>query len=220
MGIMTSPSSPRRAKAKRPVGRRPGDPEATRQAILDAARRLFAEVGFERATIRAIARDAEVDPALVNHHFGSKQQLFVTAHDFPFNPADVLADTEHLERSQRGAHIARIYLSMAQAASSPARSLLRTAATNDAAATMLREFITASFISQAPTLAPGPDGPRRLALAGSQLMGVLFGLTVLELAPLTSATLDELVEAVGPMIQRYLDEPLPHGPPDANRDAS
>lgn len=208
MDTVTPPTPSRSGHSSRPVGRRPGDPEATRQAILDAARALFAEVGFERATIRAIAQRADVDPALVIHRFGGKQQLFAAAHELP-DPSALLADIEHVPPSERGAFIARIYLSAMQSPSSPARSLLRAAATNEAAATMLREFITTSFISQADRIAPGPDGPRRLALAGSQMMGVLFGRTVLELPPLTSATLDELVGALGPVIQHYLDEPLP-----------
>lgn len=198
----STPSTPR------PVGRRPGDPEDTKSTILDAARQLFSEVGFDRATIRAIAARADVDPALVIHHFGSKQRLFVAAHELPFDPADLLADVSDLPSAERGAHIARLYLTMMESQSAPALSLLRAAATNDAAATMMKEFITTSFIAHASTLARGPDGPRRLALAGAQLIGVAFGRLVLELEPLASATIEQLVDTVGPVIQRYLDETI------------
>lgn len=195
-------------KQPRPVGRRRGDPETTKAAILDAARRLFGEVGFERATVRAIAGAADVDPALVNHHFGGKHQLFVAAHQLPFDPADLLAHLDEIPLDRRGAHIVRLYLTMMESRSSPALSLLRAAATNDDAAKMLREFITSAFIERDPPLVAGPDGARRLALAGAHMIGVVFGRVVLQLEPLASATVDELVDAIGPTVQRYLDEPL------------
>ncbi|NIR34980.1 MAG: helix-turn-helix transcriptional regulator, partial [Actinobacteria bacterium] len=70
----------------RKPGRRPGDPGVTRAAILDAARAVFGELGFERATIRRIAASADVDPGLVLHYFGTKQGLFAAAHELPFDP--------------------------------------------------------------------------------------------------------------------------------------
>ncbi len=196
--------SPRR-KGARPVGRRPGDPEDTKADILTAARALFGEVGFERATIRAIAERADVDPALVIHHFASKQKLFVAAHEFPFDPADLFAEVEALPSGERGEAIARVYLTGIFAAGSPGLSLLRTAATNEDAARMLSEFVTSALLVHADRLAPGPDGRRRMALAGAQLVGLVFGRSILQLEPLVDSDLDELVAAVGPVIQHHLD---------------
>jgi AcrR family transcriptional regulator len=71
-------------------GRRPGE-SGTRQAIAEAARRLFGERGYERTTLRAIAAEAGVDAALVAHFFGSKQQLYVTVVELPVDPAQVAA---------------------------------------------------------------------------------------------------------------------------------
>ena len=71
------------------TGRRPGV-SGTREAILDAARRAFAEQGYQRATVRDVARLAGVDPALVHHYFGTKQELFVAAVRLPVNPVDQL----------------------------------------------------------------------------------------------------------------------------------
>jgi AcrR family transcriptional regulator len=201
---MTGPA----VRPDRPVGRRPGDPETTKAEILDAARHVFGDVGFDRATIRTIAAAADVDPALIIHHFGSKHGLFVAAHALPFDPGELFAHLVDVPPSERGAQIVRIYLSMIETRASAPLSLLRTAATNEAAARMLREFITAAFIARAPELAPGRDGERRLALAGAQVIGVVFGRVVLELEPLASATVDELVDALGPVVQRYLDGPL------------
>ncbi len=72
-------------------GRRPGNPD-TREAILGAARSAFAERGFDKASIRAIASAAEVDPALVHHYFGTKDQLFLAAMEAPIDPAQLLPD--------------------------------------------------------------------------------------------------------------------------------
>ena len=76
---------------ERRPGRRPGDPAVTKQAILEAAREVFGEYGFDRATIRAIGARADVDPALVHHHFGSKHSLFIAAHQLPVDPAQLIA---------------------------------------------------------------------------------------------------------------------------------
>ncbi|MFF5279865.1 TetR family transcriptional regulator [Streptomyces sp. NPDC000133] len=65
----TSPDRPRRVR----------DPELHRRAILDAAARAFAERGYNRATVRDIARRAGVTHGLVLRHFGSKENLFLTA---------------------------------------------------------------------------------------------------------------------------------------------
>ena len=91
----------------RQVGRRPGDPAVTRRAILGAARDRFGSVGFDRATIRAIATQADVDPALVIHHFKNKQQLFVAAHELPLNPGELIVP-EHsdLMAAIGAAHVA------------------------------------------------------------------------------------------------------------------
>ena len=73
-------------------GRRPG-PTETPAAICAAARRQFAERGFDRTTVRSVAAEAGVDPALVIHHFGSKQRLFLEATELPFPPGSALSST-------------------------------------------------------------------------------------------------------------------------------
>ena len=66
-------------------GRRPGSTN-TRDTILEVARRLFAERGYDGASVRRIAESAGVDPAMINHHFGSKEQLFLDALAVPIDP--------------------------------------------------------------------------------------------------------------------------------------
>jgi AcrR family transcriptional regulator len=189
----------------RRVGRRPGDPEVTKQAILTAARNRFGAVGFDRATIRAIATEAEVDPALVLHHFGNKQGLFVAAHELPIDPGELIAEVVAAPVGERGERIARAYLEIFGAPGSPALSLLRAAATKPDGAAMLREFIEDAFLRQAAELAGGADADLRLALVGSHLIGIVVGRELIGVTPLVERSIDELVVAVGPAIQRYLE---------------
>jgi AcrR family transcriptional regulator len=189
---------------KRRTGRRPGDPEDTRRAILVSARRCFGASGFDRATIRAIASDAEVDPALVMHHFGDKRGLFVAAHQLPANPADVFGP---LPVEQRGFAVARAYLQIFATPDSTALSLLRAATTEPAAAVMLREFFEGVIIPLGlPILhEPGDDGELRLTLLASHLLGVAVARSVVELGPVAQPTLDELAAVIAPVIQVYID---------------
>ncbi len=190
----------------RPVGRRPGNPQDTRDDILAAAQQLFAENGYERATIRGIASTADVDPGLVIHHFTNKTALFAAAHALPFDPATMLEHVAELPVKQRGREVARIYLSMTDRPGSAAVSLLRGAATNDRAAQMLGEFITSVFLAHVDTLMTGPDRRRRLALVGAHLMGIAVARNIVGIGPLSDASVDELVELVGPAIQQYFDQ--------------
>ncbi len=193
----------------RPIGRRPGDPERTRAAILDAARRAFAAAGYDRATIRAIAHDAGVDPALVIHHFRTKESLFAAAHRLPFDPAEVLDGLAGVPPTERGAAIAHSFLHAVCAPSSPAASLITTAATHEAAARSLREFVQRAVIEHGRPYVTGPDVDLRLALVSAQLLGIAAHRLVVGLPPLLEPDLDALVCAVAPTIQRYLDGPWP-----------
>src|SRR5919199_3077965 len=97
--------------ATRTGGRRPGS-TTTRDAILDAARDLFSSRGYEGTTIRGIATTAGVDPALVHHFFGSKDELFLTVLEVP---ETVMADIPRLisgDLAHAGEQLARFYLDL------------------------------------------------------------------------------------------------------------
>jgi len=190
-----------------PAGRRPGDPDVTKQAILDAATEVFGLVGYDRATIRAIAAKAQVDPALVHHHFSNKHQLFAAAHELPLNPSELFAAVAELPVGERGAALAAGYLAVFTAPGAAALSLLRAAATNGAAATMLREFIDAALIEHSSRIVEGPRPELRMALVGSHLIGVVFGRELVGIEPLRRATVAELIETVAPVLQRFIDHP-------------
>ncbi len=192
-----------RTTSNKPIGRRPGDPEETKRAILAAARHHFGAVGFERATIRNIAQTAEVDPALVIHHFTNKQQLFVRAHDLPIDPTDIVSRIAAVPVGKRGRAFAQMYLDIFVQPGSPALSMLRAAATNDDAARMMREFINSTLISNASKLVPGSNPELRMALIGSQMVGVLFTRELLQIEQLVTVDTEALASLISPAIQNY-----------------
>lgn len=184
-------------------GRRPGNPEVTRRAILEAARATFARAGYERATIRAIASRAKVDPALVHHHFGTKEELFVAAHELPFSPAAVRAILEGGEGTL-GERLVRLSLSATLSEGGPFESLVRAAMTNPTARAMLRSFVEHGMLDALAPYLGTPDARFRIMLAGSHLMGLLMARRVLGVDALREADPEHLVRVVGPTIDHYL----------------
>ena len=192
----------RERTGRKPRGRRPGDAAVTKAAILDAARAVFGERGYERSTIRAIA-------ALVHHYFGRKHQLFGAAHQIPGDPihalSEILAtsDPDHL-----GENIARFYVTTLFGPDGPLPSLLRAAATNEQAAAMLRGFVEKAIISRFGRVYPVPDIRLRIALVGSHLIGLFMARHVVGVRELAEADDETLVQVIGPVFQHYLTEPL------------
>lgn len=190
---------------KRPVGRRPGDSDATRQSILRAAREQFAARGYDRATIRAIAATAEVDPSLIIHYFQNKQKLFVEAHQLPIDPSTFFAAIGEVPPDARGAVLARAYLDVFTQPASPAISMLRAAATHDDAARMMREFVDTTLIAHAAGIVEGPDPELRAALIASHLFGVMFARQLLGVEALAQSDIDTLALAIAPALQQYIE---------------
>jgi len=185
------------------LGRRRG-PTETRPLILKAAAQLFAEKGFDGASVRAIARNASVDPALVHHFFGTKEALFVAAMEFPFEPAQIVPRIVEGPREEIGERIVRTFLTVWGNDEARPRflAIVRTATTSEQGAAMLREFITAALLNR---VGDALEIPRlRITLAAAQMMGVVMMRYVLELEPVVSASDEELVEMLAPVIQGYL----------------
>lgn len=187
------------------TGRRPGE-SGTREAILEAARSAFGSVGYERATIRAIARGADVDPALVHHYFGTKEDLFIAAMELPINPAEAIRGILAEGLDGAGERIVRFFLSVWDApANQPAlMSMFRAALTNDRAAVALREFAAGAVIGALAQTMRGRDARLRAALIGSHMLGIAFLRYGGRLEPLASASAERIVALVAPRIQSYL----------------
>ena len=197
------------------TGRRPGE-SGTREAILEAARRAFADRGYEGATIRDIAAWARVDPALVHHFYGSKEQLFTAAMDLPFRPSEIIPTLLEGGPEGLGERILRLFLTIwDQPGVSPFVALLRSASSNERAAAMLREFISKEVIGRVARSLGLPHAELRATLVGSQLAGLAVVRYILRVEPLASAQHDTVTACVAPTLQRYLtaDLQVPSGGP-------
>lgn len=187
------------------TGRRPGD-QKTGQAVLAAARRRFAEHGFAGTTIRMIATDAGVDPALVLHYYGNKAELFAAAVDMPVSPTQVIAMLVDVGPADLGEVVARTVVGFWEHPDVLAAwlALLRSAASEEAAATMLREFLEETILRPLAGVLGGKDADQRVALCASQIVGLGIARYVIRLDPLATMSTDQLVAALGPTLQRYL----------------
>ena len=187
-----------------PRGRRPGA-SGSRATILSAARRHFAQVGYDRATIRAIARLARVDPKLVLHYFGSKDELFSAAMDFP-RPDAVLGKVLAAGLPDLGERLARFFLEIWDSEQGAGLlGLLRSVHTSDRAAAMMREFIAAEMLSRVAPRLQGRERELRAELAVGQLVGVAVLRYIVKLEPVASASPATVARRVGPTLQAYFD---------------
>ena len=187
-------------------GRRPGNQD-TRQSILDAARTVFADKGFDGASIRAIAGEAKVDPALVHHYFGTKEKLFLASMNMPLNPAELVPKALSGPREEAGERLVRLVLSVWDSpAGTAAVALLRSAMSNEWTARLLREFVVTQVLRRAirELGLPGEEAGLRSALVASQIAGLAVTRYVVKIEPIASADPETLVRVIGPNVQRYL----------------
>ncbi len=187
-------------------GRRPGNQD-TRQSILEAARAMFAERGFDRASIRAIATEAKVDPALVHHYFGTKDKLFLASMNSPIDPGELVPRALAGPREQAGERLVRMMLSVWDSpAGGAAVALLRSAMSNEWMARLMREFVVTQVLRRAVAEMglQGEDAALRTALVATQIAGLAVVRYVLKVEPVAGADAEDLVRAVAPTVQRYL----------------
>ena len=192
------------------LGRRPDGGPDTREAILAAARDLFAVNGFDRTTIRAVATRAGVDPALVHHYFGTKDQLLAASLDLPMDPVAVLGDLAD-DPEHAGAELVRRVLGLWEGDPETRRrliALMRTGLSHDHAAALLRDLFGRTILLVLQGFVAGDRPELRAALAGTQMGGLILGRYLVGVPAVANASVDELVAAVGPTVQRYLTGPL------------
>ncbi|MEU1838874.1 TetR family transcriptional regulator [Micromonospora chersina] len=194
----------------RRTGRRPGNPD-TREAILTAARAAFADRGFDAASIRAIATAAGVDPALVHHYFGTKEELFRATVAIPVDPAELVPRVLAGGRDEVGERLVRTFLAVWDSpVGTAAVALLRSAVSNQWTARLLREFLVTQVLRRVVEqldLDPA-ETPLRGALVATQIAGLAMMRYVIRLEPVASASPDTLAATIGPTVQRYLTGPL------------
>jgi AcrR family transcriptional regulator len=182
----------------------------TREAILEAARHQFGEVGYRRATLRAVAADAGVDPRLVLHYFGSKRQLFIESVRLPFEPEQLVAEVFADDGQPIAEHAVRTLLGALEDPETrqAAVAIIRAAASEPEAAEIIRHVLTEQALSPL-TRRIGGDAPQlRASLIGSQFVGLIMARYVVGIEPLASAPLEQVVRAVTPVFDHYLFGPL------------
>ena len=179
--------------------------DATRTAILEAARERFATDGYERATIRAIAKDARIDPSMVMRYYGNKEGLFAAAvsHDLR------LPDLGAVPRGEAGHALVSHFLSLWEE-DEKLTAMLRVAVTNARGAERMQDIFRDQVLPVARRVCPDPEqAPARAALAVSQLLGMALTRYVLRLPPTVALAREEVVAWLGPTLQRYLTAPIP-----------
>lgn len=179
---------------------------ATRAAILSAARDRFAADGYERATIRSIARDAGIDPSMVMRYYGNKEGLFAAASAIDVQPPD-LAGVPH---DELGARLVRHFLERWESDAATMTGMLRVGVTNEAGAERMRGVFAQQIGPVLAAVCPVPaEAPARAALIASQILGMALSRYVLHLPPAVALSHDEIVAWLAPTIQRYLTAERP-----------
>jgi AcrR family transcriptional regulator len=178
--------------------------------IVDAARSSFAANGYDKSSLRGIARDAGVDPALVHHYFDGKAALFAETMAVPVNPAEVIARIIAGDRDRLGWRLVETFLTIWEPLERREAmvALARSSMTSEEAARMLREFLGREVFGRIAASTGAPDPQLRGALAASQMIGLVMARYVLRVPGLADTSPTELVERLGPVLQGYLvDEP-------------
>src|SRR5216684_2110252 len=189
------------------TGRRPGT-GTTRERILAAARSDFGKGGYEGTTIRGIAAQAKVDPALVMHYFDSKDGVFRAALQFPVDPAEFIPRLLAPGLDGLGERLVRFFLDTWDSpAGSPMLALIRSVVGSEQAAATLREFASREVLGRIAAAIQLDRPQLRATLVASQLIGIAMLRYVVKVEPLASARSDEVARWVGPVVQRYLTDP-------------
>lgn len=190
-------------------GRRPVGGPDTREAILAAARELFADRGYEATTMRAVAAAAGVDPALIHHYFGTKDGLVRAAIALPVDPVGLLAGADAVPE-RTGEEVVRRVLGLWDDPTVRLSlvGLLRVGLSHPRTTELLREMLGRTVLVALGGIAAPEQAPLRAALVGTQIGGLLLGRYLIGVPGVAEASVDELAAAVGPTVQRYLTEPL------------
>jgi AcrR family transcriptional regulator len=203
--------------AVRRTGRRQGD-SGTRQDIIRSAQKLFAEQGYRGATMRAIARDARVDAALIHHFFGSKEGVFTAAVGEAFRAGEILDAMSAPGPGTVGERLIRSFLTLwdEPETRTPMLAVVRSAVTHEDAARLVRDFVTTEVIGQVVQANADAERELRTALIGSEVLGMVIVRYVFGIEPMASMAPEAVAMFLGPVIDRFLADGL-GAAPDAKR---
>lgn len=204
---MTGQAARGRGRPRRTEAGSAGD---TRDRILTAAREEFSERGYEKTSVRGIAKAAGVDSALVHHYFGTKEQVFQAAVETVFAPAlsapDVIFEGPTDEIGER---FARFLFGIWEnpVTRTPLLAVLRSAVNNEVAAAVFRRLVAGQLLRRVAARLGLPDAELRAELAAAQLVGVAILRYVIKLEPLASTDVEAIIERVAPVVQGHLTHP-------------
>lgn len=182
------------------TGRRPGNPD-TRNQILEVAFRTFLAEGYDKTSVRGIAREARVDQALIHRYFGTKHELFLAASRIGFDPTKMVSQvvsggTEGVGR--------RIVLTATTVWGSPwGETLLAGIRANPMLLPTMAEFMSGTIVKAAQELlgASRREAELRAAVVESIMIGLGQARYVVRLEPVASMTPEELARIYGPLLQ-------------------
>ncbi|WP_166902706.1 TetR/AcrR family transcriptional regulator [Mycobacterium sp. DL440] len=188
-----------------PRGRRPGQP-GTRDELVATARRMFAEGGYDKTSLRDVAAAAGVDPALIRHYFGSKADLFRAAVGWPFDPEQFsgrLFDDGPAGLAER---LTEAFFEFWEHPDTraPLLAILRGAATHEESAALVRQFIEQRLYPQIASALGGADAELRVDLAMGQLLGIAYLRHILRIEPIASQSTEELIARAVPAVRAHL----------------
>ncbi|OEU93417.1 TetR family transcriptional regulator [Streptomyces oceani] len=177
--------------------------------MLASARAEFAARGYDRASIRGIARGAGVDPALVHHYFGTKEQVFEAAIEKAFAPILHVPDqVAAVWPDGAGEHMARFIFGLWEDPETrePVLAVVRSAVNNETAAAAFRRMLTRHMLTRLAGQLAAPDAEVRVQLAIAQLVGVGLLRYVIKFEPLASEDVEDLIARLAPVVQHHLTE--------------
>ncbi len=188
------------------TGRRQGESNAKEDIIL-AAQNLFALSGYDKATIRSIAKEAKVDPALINHYFKSKQELFIESMLPLFDGPKLLQKALDGPDDEIGLRLSRLFIFLIsnERTKSLIIGIIRSSTTDEQAAKMMNIFITENVASILKQKIKGNDASVISNLIGSQFVGIVLAREIIKVEPLASLSEDDLMKYLAPKLQIYFD---------------
>lgn len=178
-----------------------------------SARELFARNGIGNTSIRSIAADAGVDPALVHHYYGTKTQLFAAAIQIPIDPMAIIGPLREVPVDQIGRVLPSLLLPLWDSESGKGFiATLRSMLAGGSEVSLFRSFLQDVITAEVGSRVDDPPGSGRIRVqyVASQLIGVVMARYILELEPFRSLPVEQIVDTVAPNLQRYLTGDLPH----------
>ncbi|HEY7051359.1 MAG TPA: TetR family transcriptional regulator [Mycobacterium sp.] len=188
-----------------PLGRRPGRTD-TRNVLVATARRMFADTGYDKTSVRDIAAAAEVDPALIRHYFGNKANLFRATLGWPFEPEQIAERLTGGDSGGLGLRLTQVFFELWEDPDTraPLLAILRGAATHEESAALARQFIQARLYPQIAMALDGGDGELRVDLAMAQLLGIAYLRHILRVEPVASASVQDLIARAASVVSAHL----------------